>query len=68
MVFCGGDSHLILRLISPDQTEAALMVSVDYHEPEESIRRYGEKAMELDRVFRPVFPFAYGGERGGQPR
>lgn len=28
--------------ISPDQTEAALMVSVDYHEPEESIRRYGE--------------------------
>ena len=39
------------------------MVSVDYHEPEESIRRYGEKAMELDRVFRPVFPFAYGGER-----
>ena len=54
--------------ISPDQTEAALMVSIDYHEPEESIRRYGEKAMELDRVFRPVFPFAYGGERGGQPR
>ena len=49
--------------ISPDQTEAALMVSIDYHEPEESIRRYGEKAMELDRVFRPVFPFAYGGER-----
>ena len=39
------------------------MVSIDYHEPEESIRRYGEKAMELDRVFRPVFPFAYGGER-----
>ncbi|MFR3751797.1 MAG: hypothetical protein ACLTW9_04315 [Enterocloster sp.] len=63
MVFCGGDSLPHSRPSARTQTEAALMVSIDYHEPEESIRRYGEKAMELDRVFRPVFPFAYGGER-----
>lgn len=49
--------------MGPDQTEVSLTVSVDYHEPEESIRQYGQKAIDLDRVFRPVFRFSYGGER-----
>lgn len=49
----------------PDLTEVALTVSIDYHEPEESIRRYGEKAIALDRVLRPVFRFSHGGETRG---
>lgn len=47
----------------PDQTEVSLTVSIDYHEPEESIRSYGEKAIALDRILRPVFRFPYGGEK-----
>ena len=47
----------------PGLTEAALTVTVDYYDPEESIRQYGEKAIALDKVFRPVFCFPYGGER-----
>ena len=49
----------------PWQTEVALTVSIDYHEPEESIRRYGEKAIALDGILRPVFRFAYGGAKRG---
>lgn len=47
----------------PNLTEVALTVAIDYHEPEESIRRYGEKAIILDRMLRPVFRFTYGGEK-----
>ena len=46
-----------------DETEGALTVSIDYYEPEESVRQYGEKAIALDAVLRPVFRFDYGGER-----
>ena len=49
----------------PDQTEVAVTVSVDYHEPEESIRSYGARAIALDRVFRPVFRFFDGSEQRG---
>lgn len=49
----------------PGQTEVTAAVAIDYHEPEESIRRYGEKAIALDGVFRPVFHFSdHSGKRG----
>lgn len=49
--------------MGPDQTEVAVTVAVDYYDPDETIWKYGEKAIFLDRIFRPVFPFDYGGER-----
>lgn len=49
--------------MGPEQTEVAVTVAIDYYDPEEYIWKYGEKAIELDRVFRPVFPFVYGGEK-----
>lgn len=49
--------------MGPDQTEVAVTVAIDYHDSEECIWKYGEKAIELDRVFRPVFPFEYEGEQ-----
>lgn len=48
--------------VSPFQTEVSLTVAVDYHEQGESIREYGEKAIALDHVLRPVFRFFFGGE------
>lgn len=51
--------------VSRLQTEAALTVSVDYHEPGWSIRGYGEKAAALDGILRPVFRFEAGGEMRG---
>ncbi len=49
--------------MGPDQTEVAVTVAIDYHDSEKCIWKYGEKAIELDRVFRPIFPFEYGGEQ-----
>ena len=49
----------------PEQTEVAVTVSVDYHEPEESIRSYGVKSIALDGVFRPVFRCFDGAEERG---
>lgn len=45
------------------QTEVSLTVSIDYHEPGEYIRKYGDKAMALDGILRPVFRFLENGER-----
>lgn len=39
------------------QTEVSLTVSIDYHESGESIRKYGQKAIILDGILRPVFCF-----------
>lgn len=51
--------------ISPLQTEVSLTVSIDYYEPGESIRQYGQKAVDLNGVIRPVFRFNVDGETRG---
>lgn len=47
----------------PDMTEVSLTVSIDYHEPGETFRGYGEQTLALDKLLRPVFRFVYAGER-----